>query len=809
MIKKNFFTPTATALSLALVSLFPLPAQADDWGASAFAANELVLEFELTPGAGTALVCLPVADSTGLDIDWRVQESNNDYLNTTSTDRGEYLSRLFTAAELGSSPIDIRVSISASDPSSATNRFGYSTSEVADNIDFDCTPNQTKLRKIVQWGDWATDWSYAFSNQGHIESIPNTPMGANPTNLKGMFYDSFAFNLPIGSWDTSQVTDMSEMFYNVGTFNQDISAWDTSSVTTMRQMFYQASSFNQDISTWNTSQVTDMSEMFKAALNFNQDINYDSVNDYWNTSEVTTMESMFQAATAFDGIVGSWDTSRVSNMKLMFGEDNGDESIFNQDIGDWDTSSVTTMERMFEKNDQFNQDIGGWDTSSVTTMRRMFNEAISFNQNLNSWNVSLVTNMERMFSGKDDEDELDAAHAFNGDISSWNTSNVTNMVEMFRHATSFDQDISSWNTSKITSMEDTFKNAEAFNQPIGSWNTSQVTNMHGVFDGAHAFNQNLNSWNTSKVTVMNDMFEDTDVFDGDISSWDVSNVTDFSDMFEGSAFDQDISDWDTSSATNFRDMFKDATNFDQYIGGWNTANVTNISNLFSGATAYTYCLPDSFFPDGADYTTLGLAADFGDSCVVYVAPQPEPEQSNPAPVFRPYYGPIVRPNTETDVNSGEVVEIAGFRMDTVSKVTVGDDELAMTPIDATRLQVLIPENISGALTLTLHWENRGSSGSYSVPNALLVTPVEADPPEQTSQKVNAGSFKGYVAVYALGYEGSRLSAKIGNDWVIVDAIPARDNNLFRLVDFTGAGYDINVRIFIDRELMRTVPLLTK
>ena len=753
MIKKNFLTPTATALSLALVSLFPLPAQADDWGASAFAANELVLEFELTPGAGTALVCLPVADSTGLDIDWRVQESNNDYLNTTSTDRGEYLSRLFTAAELGSSPIDIRVSISASDPSSATNRFGYSTSEVAENIDFDCTPNQTKLRKIVQWGDWATDWSYAFSSQGHIESIPNTPMGANPTNLKGMFYDSFSFNLPIGSWDTSQVTDMSEMFYNVGTFNQDISAWDTSSVTTMRQMFYQASSFNQDISTWNTSQVTDMSEMFKAALNFNQDINYDSVNDYWNTSEVTTMESMFQAATAFDGIVGSWDTSRVSNMKLMFGEDNGDESIFNQDIGDWDTSSVTTMERMFEKNDQFNQ-------------------------NLNSWNVG----------------------------------SVTNMSEMFHDATSFDGDLDGWG------------------QTVGN-----VTNMTRMFQGADlSSTTSLNSWDVSSVTTMSEMFEDSG-FNGDVSSWDVSSVTNFFDMFEGaSSFNQDIGSWDVSSGTNFIDMLKDATSFNQYIGGWpvqtTLSKATNIIEFDETAsenpledilrnTSFSFCLPDSFFPvvDGSktDLIIVGLAADSDEAlqyevdCETYVAPQPEPEQSAPAPVFRPYYGPIVRPNLETEVDAGEQSELTGFRMDTVTRVTVGETELPMTSIDSRTLRLLIPESMSGALTITLHWEKRNDSGRYSVPNAFMVNPVETDVTELSQRKVNAGSFKGYVAVYALGYEGSRLSAKIGNDWVIVDAIPSRENNLFRLVDFTGAGYAINVRIFIDRELIRTVPLLTK
>jgi hypothetical protein len=79
----------------------------------------------------------------------------------------------------------------------------------------------------------------------------------------------------------------------------------------------------------------------------------------------------------------------------------------------------------------------------------------------------------------------------------------------------------------------------------------------------------------------------------------------------------------------------------------------------------------------------------------------------------------------------------------------------------------------------------------------------------TAQKVNAGSFKGYVALYAKGYEGQRMSAKVGNDWVIVPAIPAATNDLFRAVEFVGAGVEISVRLYIDRVLVATIPLLTK
>ena len=80
------------------------------------------------------------------------------------------------------------------------------------------------------------------------------------------------------------------------------------------------------------------------------------------------------------------------------------------------------------------------------------------------------------------------------------------------------------------------------------------------------------------------------------------------------------------------------------------------------------------------------------------------------------------------------------------------------------------------------------------------------PAASSSQKVNAGSFKGYVAVYAKGYEGQRLSAKVGKDWVIV---PALATDFERVVEFTGAGVDVAVRIYIDRVLVDTINLTTK
>jgi hypothetical protein len=97
----------------------------------------------------------------------------------------------------------------------------------------------------------------------------------------------------IGTWDTSQITDMSNLFECIKQITHEpiILNWNTINVKNMSSMFNYC---DQDfILNFDTSNVTDMSYMFNYAINFNQPL-------FFDTSNVTNMCFMFDGATNYN-----------------------------------------------------------------------------------------------------------------------------------------------------------------------------------------------------------------------------------------------------------------------------------------------------------------------------------------------------------------------------------------------------------------------------------------------------------------------------------------------------------------------------
>jgi hypothetical protein len=85
-----------------------------------------------------------------------------------------------------------------------------------------------------------------------------------------------------------------------------------------------------------------------------------------------------------------------------------------------------------------------------------------------------------------------------------------------------------------------------------------------------------------------------------------------------------------------------------------------------------------------------------------------------------------------------------------------------------------------------------STKNVSVVHAVAVGKAAAS--AAADQKVNVGSFKGYVALYAKGYKGQKMTAIVAGKWIKVDSLAS---DFERVVRYTGAGYSITTKIYID------------
>ena len=150
---------------------------------------------------------------------------------------------------------------------------------------------------------------------------------------------------------------------------------------------------------------------------------------------------------------------------------------------------------------------------------------------------------------------------------------------------------------------------------------------------------------------------------------------------------------------------------------------------------------------------------------------------------------------------------------------------AATPLVAAAFTVLkqaFPEKTSEQILLAM---KQGSSkvddvirkqiplvniaGAYNLLAAGATTPVDSGS-TSAEQKVTIGTFNGYIAIYTKGYEGRRLTAKVAGKWLKVDPITLAPGKTYSLTKRnTGAGYTINVEVYIDGVLLAQETVLTR
>ena len=90
------------------------------------------------------------------------------------------------------------------------------------------------------------------------------------------------------------------------------------------------------------------------------------------------------------------------------------------------------------------------------------------------------------------------------------------------------------------------------------------------------------------------------------------------------------------------------------------------------------------------------------------------------------------------------------------------------------------------------------------------TPTPPTQPTNPDQKVTIGTFNGFIAIYTQGYEGRRMTARVAGKWLAVDPITLVPGKAYSLTKRnTGAGFNINVEVYIDGQLAGTQQVLTR
>jgi hypothetical protein len=196
------------------------------------------------------------------------------------------------------------------------------------------------------------------------------------------------------------------------------------------------------------------------------------------------------------------------------------------------------------------------------------------------------------------------------------------------------------------------------------------------------------------------------------------------------------------------------------------------------------------------YYSSGSATD---TASALAAPASVPETPTP------YSGPLPTGYSDRTPSIGDEVIISGRRMNLVTSCTIDGVTAVMSNQSADSFTIMIPAGLEPGLKDLVM---TGPAGKLTAQGALTVQesiPAIINEP-LVSSKLNAGSFNGYVAVFAKGHKGKTLAWKIAGKWF--KRTITSDYQVFQRKT-AEVGLDVDVDLYIDGEKQTTKTARTR
>jgi surface protein len=385
--------------------------------------------------------------------------------------------------------------------------------------------------------------------------------------MSGMFFGAIRFNQPIGTWNTSKVTNMSSMFNGATNFNQSLNTWNTAAVTNMSSMFTNTGQYDQSMSNWDTSKVTNMSSMFLNALAVDQNISM------WNISLVTSMTDILRGAVKFSqtnyhALLNSWGngTTPIQN-NVTFTVDQEYSS----------TNATIVSRRLYLINTRgWNIIDYGNETSMIITYVAgnysinggLFYSAIyGFRKDLFEIFATAGDTIVEVNWGNGQNFVYSPGGVYSGFLSPTHTSGTTYTIRITKRSGLGIIDFGPW----------------AY-YTYGSFNDYYYTPFQTGVTAINRFGSNIRLRSGGAQLAYYPNLVSVSPIDAPINPPDNSyrNIFVTCSKFVGTG----LNNWNTSSITNMYAAFQSNTSFTFDLRNWNLSNVTEMNYMLSGATSF-------------------------------------------------------------------------------------------------------------------------------------------------------------------------------------------------------------------------------